>query len=507
MDSADKIRLVEELAEELEALRAQGKTIVQCHGVFDLVHVGHIRHFQAARQHGDVLVVTLTPDRWVAKGPGRPVFNERLRAEAVAALADVDYVAVNRWPTAVEAIHRLRPHVYCKGPDYEAPEADLTGVIALEAQAVQAVGGRIEFTDDLAFSSTALLNEFYGVYPEEARRWLAAFKTRHTLDGILGGLEALNALRVLVVGEAILDEYHYCAPLGKSPKEAIVSVRHVREETFAGGALACANHVAGFCGQVDLVTCLGESDAREAFVREHLRPNVRVFSVPRPGSTIIKRRYVWEPFLVKMFEVAFFEDQPISPGAQEALLGFLRGLTSPYDVMMIVDYGHGLLTPPIVEALTAMPGPLAVNTQANSANLGYNVVTKYPCADYVCLDEPEARLARQDRWGPIEALAEDVQRQLDAAALVVTRGHLGSLVCGEDGSRWEIPAFSREVVDRVGAGDAYFSLTAPCVAVGMPLDVVGFLGNAVGALAVKIVGNRTPVEPAALAAFVRALLK
>ena len=505
MDSADKIRLVEELAEELEALRARGKTIVQCHGVFDLTHPGHIRHFRAARQQGDILVVTVTPDQFVNKGPGRPVFNERLRAESLAALADVDYVAVTRWPTAVEAIRLLRPHVYCKGPDYATE--DPTGVLALEAEAVRDAGGRVAFTADLAFSSTALLNEFYGVYPEAARRWLADFKTRHTLDGILGGLEALTALRVLVVGEAILDEYHYCAPLGKSPKEAIVSVRHLREETFAGGALACANHVAGFCGQVDLVTCLGEADPREAFVREHLRPNVRVFSVPRPGSTIIKRRYVWEPFLVKMFEVAFFEDAPISPGAEAALIGFLHGVLRPYDVMMIVDYGHGLLTPPIVEALTTMPGPLAVNTQANSANLGYNVITKYPRADYVCLDEPEARLARQDRWGPIEALAEDVQRQLDAAALVVTRGHLGSLVCGEDGSRWEIPAFSREVVDRVGAGDAYFSLTAPCVAAGMPLDVVGFLGNAAGALAVKIVGNRTPVEPAALAAFVRALLK
>ena len=499
----DKILTVEELAQHLGTM--PGRRVVQCHGVFDLLHPGHIRHFRAARQWGDLLVVTVTPDQFVNKGPGRPVFNERLRAESVAALADVDYVAVTHWPTAVEAIRLLGPAVYCKGPDYATE--DPTGALALEAEAVQEVGGRVEFTQEATYSSTALLNQFYGVYPEAARRWLAEFKTRHTVEGILGGLEALNALRVLVVGEAILDEYHYCAPLGKSPKEAIVSVRHLREETFAGGALACANHVAGFCGQVDLVTCLGEADPREAFVREHLRPNVRVFSVPRPGSTIIKRRYVWEPFLVKMFEVAFFEDAPISAGAEAALLGFLRGLPAPYDVMMIVDYGHGLLTAPIVEALTAMPGPLAVNTQANSANLGYNVITKYPCADYVCLDEPEARLARQDRWGPIEALAEDTQRRLNAAALVVTRGHLGSLVCGDDGSRWAIPAFSREVVDRVGAGDAYFSLTAPCVAVGMPLDVVGFLGNAVGALAVKIVGNRTPVEPAALAAFVRALLK
>lgn len=505
MRPAEKIRSIEDLVPELRTLRDQGKTIIQAHGVFDLLHVGHIRHFQAARQYGDCLVVTVTPDQFVNKGPGRPVFNERLRAESVAALADVDYVAITRCPTAVEAIRLLRPAVYCKGPDYAAE--DPTGALALEAEAVREVGGRIEFTAEAAFSSTALLNQHYGVYPEAARRWLADFKARHSLDEVLGGLEALKPLRVLVVGEAILDEYHYCAPLGKSPKEAIVSVRYLREETFAGGALACANHVAGFCGQVDLVTCLGDADSRETFVREHLRPNVRVFSVPRPGSTIVKRRYVWEPFLVKMFEVAFFEDAPISGEVEQTLIGFLGGLPGPYDVMMVVDYGHGLLTPPIVDALTALPGPLAVNTQANSANLGYNVVTKYPHADYVCLDEPEARLARQDRWGSIEELAADIREHLGSRALIVTRGHLGSLAVDAAGDCWEIPAFSREVVDRVGAGDAYFSLTAPCVAAGMPLDVVGFLGNAAGALAVKIVGNRTPVEPAALAAFVRALLK
>ena len=121
-----KIKTLEALPKIIVDLKQQGKVVVHCHGVFDLVHPGHIRHFEEAKRQGDVLVVTLTPDEYVNKGPGRPVFQERLRAESLAALQVVDYVAINQWPTAVETILMLRPDVYVKGGEY-ANQKDLTG--------------------------------------------------------------------------------------------------------------------------------------------------------------------------------------------------------------------------------------------------------------------------------------------------------------------------------------------------------------------------------------------
>src|SRR5437868_6691263 len=112
--TSNKINRVDDLAKSLAGLRTQGKKIVQCHGVFDLLHIGHIKHLEAARKYGDLLVVTLTPDRFVNKGPHRPAFPERLRAEALASLACVDFVAINEWPTAVETIQRLRPDFFVK---------------------------------------------------------------------------------------------------------------------------------------------------------------------------------------------------------------------------------------------------------------------------------------------------------------------------------------------------------------------------------------------------------
>jgi len=124
--SSSKVCSLAELEKRLAPLRADGKKIVQCHGVFDVMHPGHILHFKAAREFGDVLVVTVTPDRFVNKGPGRPVFNESLRMETLAALEYVDLVGLNEWPTAVETIRRVRPNVYVKGKDYADPAADIT---------------------------------------------------------------------------------------------------------------------------------------------------------------------------------------------------------------------------------------------------------------------------------------------------------------------------------------------------------------------------------------------
>ena len=109
-----KVKTLAELATITVQLRAAGKTVAHCHGVFDLVHPGHIRHFEAASRLGDVLIVTVTRDEFVNKGPGRPVFPEQLRAESIAALGCVDYVAINKWPTAVETIALIKPDVYVK---------------------------------------------------------------------------------------------------------------------------------------------------------------------------------------------------------------------------------------------------------------------------------------------------------------------------------------------------------------------------------------------------------
>ena len=155
-----KILEINEMASRIAQCRSEGKTIVHCHGCFDLMHPGHIKYLQAAKMMGDLLVVTISPDRFVDKGPGRPVFNENLRAESIAALECVDYVAINKWLTAEETLRRLRPDVYVKGQEFENM-VDKTGKIQKEVEVLKEIGAEIRFTHEIVFSSTELLNRYF----------------------------------------------------------------------------------------------------------------------------------------------------------------------------------------------------------------------------------------------------------------------------------------------------------------------------------------------------------
>lgn len=155
-----KICNIDYLAIELAQIRSKGKIIVLCHGCFDLMHPGHILYFQASKEMGDVLVVTVTPDIYVDKEEGRPVFNQDLRAMSIAALECVDFVAINQWQTAEETLRLLLPHKYVKGQEFENLE-DKTGKLQKEYKVLKEIGTQMCFTHEIVFSSTKLLNNYF----------------------------------------------------------------------------------------------------------------------------------------------------------------------------------------------------------------------------------------------------------------------------------------------------------------------------------------------------------
>ncbi|MBK8870679.1 MAG: adenylyltransferase/cytidyltransferase family protein [Elusimicrobia bacterium] len=507
MDSK-KIMELDALALQVTDWKRQGKRVVQCHGVFDLLHVGHIRHLNEAKRFGDYLIVTLTPDHLVNKGPHRPAFPQHLRAEVMAALDVVDGVAINRWPSAVESIGLLKPNVYAKGPDYRKASDDVTGGILREEEAVRAVGGEIRFTDDVTFSSSSLVNLHLDLLPPEVKSFLDGFRKKYTKDDIFRYIESLKGLRVAVVGETILDEYVYCEAMGKSSKEPTLAVLRRSQELFAGGALAIANHLAQFCSEVEVITYLGERDSQEEFVRKSLNPRVRLTAVKKPGApTIVKRRYVESYLLSKMFEVYDMDDEALTGIAENSLCQAMESSFSKVDAVLVADYGHGLMTSKAV-ALACQKAPfLTVNTQINAANIGFHAISRYPKANHVCIQESELRLEYRSRRGPVNAMVTDLERRLACERITVTRGRAGILVHDQKGDFHQSPAFAVKVLDRIGAGDAVLALTSLCAVAGVPPDVSAFLGNLAGAQAVTIIGNKTSIDKALLLKAAEAMLK
>ncbi len=518
-----KIHPFESLGRFSKTLKASGLVVVQCHGTFDLLHPGHIKYFEEAKAMGDILVVTITADKYVKKGIGRPVYKEEVRVEMIAALQCVDYVVTVPYETSHEAIEVLKPSIYAKGSDYEGKELEEGHPTNLEKKLVESLGGRLHFTHDpVTFSSTALINDHYSALPESVRTFLGAIRSRYDEADFEKAFDKIQKLKVLVVGDAILDVYHYSKFLGRSVKEEIPRVKILGTEMFPGGSLAVANTLAGFCDKVGVVAMLGKQDKKkeaeyERFIREHLRPNIRPdFLFRDDAPTVVNERYVNnEPLLVekkakvnmrKYFGLYHINEEPVSPQLEAQWAKDLKKVAAGYDVVIVTDYGLGMMTEKMIETVVKLPQFLAVNTQTNSMNYGFNMITKYPKADYISISQPEMRLALHDKHSSPAKLIDKITKAVKAKNVALTLGALGVLLKDPKGST-PIPALSTSVVDNIGAGDAYFALSAVGIHLKLPRDLSGFLGAAASALCCSIIANRETVDRVMLMKTIQSLLK
>ena len=503
-----KIFNLEELAKISEEFKREGKSIVHCHGSYDVLHTGHIQHFKAAKTRGDILMVTLTADRFIDKGPNRPECKENLRANTLAELEMVDYIAVVEDPTGLPAISAIKPSVYVKGSEFKDGK-DITERVRPEFDLVETLGGKVYLTEEITFSSSKMVNR--ANLSNEAFAFVDRFSDEISTKEIADSLEDLRGMKALVIGDTIIDEYHYVSPLERPPKETMIASKFLYGESFAGATLAAANHLAGFLDNVDLITCLGSDSSTnyEDFIVKNLKSNISpTFFYRDDAPTVIKRRYIEEAFLKKLFEICFIEETDMPENISRNISEYIGDVAKNYDLVMAADFGHGLLEGRVINALESQSKFLAVTTQTNESNSGYNPITKYLRADYVCIDEPEVRFSTHDRFGDLEKVVTNLASLREYQKFSITRGHKGSLMYSKDEGFIEIPVFSGfGIKDTIGAGDAYFAVTSPYVVAGNSLKNVGFLGNVVGALAVNIIGNKESIDRDMVTKFVNSLLK
>ena len=171
----NKIFPLEDLIEKVNALKVEGKTVVQSHGVFDLIHPGIIKHINEAKARGDILIVTVIKDKDVRKGPGRPIFNENLRAETIASLRQVDYVSVVNDETPFECVKRIKPDILAKGQTYKKRDHKIHEKIFHEKKELYFGKSKIYKTGGFSFSSSQIINNFLDIYPEETKKFLKDF--------------------------------------------------------------------------------------------------------------------------------------------------------------------------------------------------------------------------------------------------------------------------------------------------------------------------------------------
>lgn len=326
--------------------------------------------------------------------------------------------------------------------------------------------------------------------------FLETVRRNHSLDSVLECITEASRKRILVIGETIVDEYHYVRPMGKSPKGNLIATQFLRKQRFMGGILAVANHVAGLSKQVTLISCLGGQRSFRGIVMKSLKPNVSPHFCMRPdASTTLNTRFVDDTNHAKskLLGVYYFNHRMIPDDTEAETLKLLRENISHHDIVLAVDYGHGFFTKRIIEFLCEHATFLALNVQTNSTNFGFNLISKFPRADYICLDELEARLEARDRFGPLDGIAHSIAKKMHCGRLGMTLGKNGALIA-EEKELHRIPARPADVVDTVGTGDAYLAITTPCAASGVPADLTGFIGSVAGSLASTILCNEKAVD-------------
>ena len=508
MTEHKKVLFLNDLISKVESLRKEGKTIVQSHGIFDLVHPGIIKHLDEAKEQGDILIVTVIKDKDVRRGPGRPIFPENFRLETVASLEQVDFVCLVDEEIPFDCVKIIKPDIFAKGRAYKEFGTKIYDDIFDEQKEFYFEKSRIYETRGFSFSSSEIINNFLDIYPDETKSFLKKFAEKYSFKTIVEKLNELKNLKVLIIGDGIIDEYTYCGSMGRSSKSPLVVNKYLTTEMYAGGAFIIANHLAGLCDDVKLVTLLGRENSGEEFITNTLKPNVSTHFLYRDdGPTVWKKRYIEQYLNQKLFEINYLNNDYIDADCESEAIDYLKSVIPEYDLVLVSDFGHGFITDKIIEVIESFSKVFAVNTQNNSANSGFNMITKYHNPNFVCLDEGEARLTTQDRFGNIDDIAKNLSKTLNTEHLIITRGKNGSMGIDRDDGIIRTPIFSTKVTDTVGAGDAFFAFAAPCLANGLPLDLVSFIGNAVGALAVQITGNKKPVEKYELLEFIHAMMK
>lgn len=486
--------------------RLRNKKIVLCHGVFDVLHYGHIKYFNSAKLKGDILIVSVTSDKFVNKGFNRPYFTDQVRANTISALSMVDYVYINNYPNSKPVIQLIKPDFYVKGPDYKNILNKDKNLI-IEVNEVKKNGGRVVFTDDETFSSSNIINSTFNNLDNEQKNFLKKFKSKFSISDVNKYISKMDKLNVLVVGEVIIDEYIFCDTIGKSGKEPILINKKIKSEKYAGGSISIANHASTFSNKVKVLSYLGENAEDLDFIKSNLQKNVKLDYIKKKKSrTILKTRILDNYTKNKIIGVYDLNDDILSREDEDKFIKKIDQNINKYDLVILIDYGHGLLTSKVVQNLKKKSKFLSVNAQLNSLNTSSHSFSKYNKTDYISLHEGEIRNEFRDQDLKLDKLINKFKKTRQVKNVVVTRGKKGSFGYLLN-QKMNCPAFSDKVIDRIGAGDTFLSISSLFLFLKAPIEIILLISNLCASQTIANIGTNKPVSKNNLIKHLKYLIK
>ena len=489
-----KVKTREELREIIGA-PPRAKSVIMCHGAFDLVHPGHVRHLTYAKSKADILVASLTSDAHISKAHYRPFVPQQLRSMNLAALEVVDYVIVDENETPLENIEFLKPDFFAKG--YEYFDGGVHPKTEKEIAALSSYGGEVIFTPgDVVFSSSAFIEL---APPKIAADKLTALMNSEevTLATLRDGVESLKGISVHVLGDTILDSYVYGRPIGSSAtKTPTLSIKYERQVDFAGGAAIVARHLREAGAEVLFSTVMGDDDRKEFVLQEMKTHGVRCdVEIDKTRVTTQKSAYIAGGY--RLLKVDRVDNRPISERILEKFKNALG--SSGADAVVFSDFRHGIFSPATIAQLSAAVPDKAFKVGDSQVASRWGNILDFHGFDLITPNEREARFALGDQDSVIRPLALELYKRAKCRTLILKLGARGILTYRAPNpdvrSFFTVDSFTEKVVDPIGAGDALLAYaTLALVATGSQV-IASILGSVAAAIACEHEGNQ-PVSPA-----------
>jgi rfaE bifunctional protein kinase chain/domain len=488
-----KVKTAAEVREAIGA-RPRARKVIMCHGVFDIVHPGHIRHLLYAKSKADLLIASLTADRHITKDLYRPHVPQDLRALNLAALEIVDYVIIDANPKPIDNIRLIEPDFFAKG--YEYVSNGLQVKTAEEQEIVESYGGEILFTPgDIVYSSSELIK----VAPPELKidkLLILMGQNGISFADLHRSLDAVKGVRVHVVGDTIVDSLTYGTVLGGQSKTPTQSVLFERREDFVGGAAIVAMHLRAAGAAVTLSTVLG-NDSLKDFVLERLKERgidtQAIVDPTRPTTN--KNAIVAGGY--RLLKLDTLDNRSISDAILEKLRAHIVETQS--DATIFSDFRHGIFNRrTIPELVGAIPADHYKVADSQVASRWGNIMD-FQGFDLITPNEREARFALADQDSGIRPLAARLYDATHCKVLMLKLGSRGLLTCrGGDhrslDSFFTLDTFVDRLTDPVGAGDALLAYATLSMVAGKSDVVASILGCMAAACECEMDGN-IPVTP------------
>jgi rfaE bifunctional protein kinase chain/domain/rfaE bifunctional protein nucleotidyltransferase chain/domain len=501
MERNHKIRSRQELLELRRSAGSAGRTVVHCHGCFDIVHPGHIHYLQFAKSLGDVLIVTVSADGGVNKGITRPLIPDDLRASSLAALECVDAVYVNPHPTAVEILSELKPDIYVKGREYETNQDPR---FLAERDEVTRHGGRVVFSSgDVIYSSTALIGSLIGSLEssepfnaEKVRRFRREFGLEDSALSQL--LLRCRGMRMVVVGDYIADRYHFCDTSGIASEGPMMTLRSLGTQQYDGAGAIIARHLAGLGARVTFITSLANDLASEAVIQRLGAEGIDVQAIRQRQQLVTKSRYlVDQTKLLKVDEGAI---APLDSRSLDTARAMIEDATKNADGIIFADFGYGTITGPLLDRVLPGVRDSVPIVTADVSGL-QSTLLKFRDVDLLCPTEREVRQTLNNFASGLNAVVYELLEKTRARAAMITLGKQGLCLFDERKSlapneAWDrklraayLPALAGHAIDPLGCGDALLAMASLALAAGGSPQAAAFLGSLAAGIEVGRVGN------------------